>query len=73
MELAEDMPTAEFRERIIASIVENIPHLCRVGDVVMCYVREDLVGASDVDDRLGVVSSFMLVSLLGTAVPGVAF
>jgi len=34
---------------------------------------EDLVGASHIDDGLGVVSSFSPVSQFGTALPGIAF
>ena len=71
MELAADLPMTEFRERIIELIVESIPHLCRLGGVF--DAREVLVGASHVDDRLGVVSSFTPVSLLGTAVPNVVY
>jgi hypothetical protein len=51
--------------------VDDIPHLCRIGGVFDTW--EDLVGASHVDDELGVVSSFSPVSQFGTALPGIAF
>jgi len=34
---------------------------------------EDLVGASHIEDGLGIVSSFLTVSQFGTALPGIAF
>jgi len=46
-------------ECAIESIVEDIPHLCRIHGVY--DVREDLVGVSHVDDGLGVVSTFLPV------------
>jgi len=51
--------------------VEDIPHLCRVDGVFDMW--KDLVGASHVDDGLGVVLSFSPVSQFGTALPGIAF
>jgi len=54
----------EFQDRAIESIVEGVLHLCRIDDVF--DVRENLVGASHVDDNLGIVSSSTLVALLGT-------
>jgi len=42
-----------FGERVIELIVEDIPHLCRIYGVFDMW--EDLVGASHIDDRLGVV------------------
>ena len=51
--------------------MEDIPHLCRIDGVF--DMREDLVGASHVDDGLGIVSSFSPVSQFGTALPVIAF
>ena len=51
--------------------MEDIPHLCRIGAVFDMW--DDLVGASHIDDGLGVVSSFSPVSQFGTALPGIAF
>jgi len=51
--------------------VQDIPHQCRIDGVF--DMREDLVGASHIDDGLGVVLSYSLVSQFGTDLPGIAF
>jgi hypothetical protein len=52
-------------------IVKDVPRLYRIGGIL--DVWEDHVGTSHVDDGLGSVSSFLLVSPVGTVLPGVAF
>ena len=61
----------ECGERVIELIVEDIPYLCWVDGVFDIW--EDLAGASHIDDRLGVVSSFSPVSQFSTALPCIAF
>jgi hypothetical protein len=51
-------------------MVEDIPHLCRIDGVFDMW--EDLVGASHIDNGLGIVLSFSPVWQFGTALPGIA-